>query len=358
LRPAYPDRIEFTASDSKPYTVDEFFAIPDTAVRKYRLAYAKRVETGDIDVVGDWGATTEEARRYQADPSLKSRLGVYEFNIVRFLSLNVALPPFNDVHVRRAVNYVIDKKRVLEAWQLSEAGAITDHLAPNDTEDNLLVNYHPYPSPDHAGNLSAAQREMKLSAYDRNGDGTCDRPACDLGTVLWRGDGPQPDIARIVRQDLTKIGIRFVPKLVDSGEMYKACGDPTAHANLCQVGWVAGYPSASTFFPGLYSTDVLGSCCNYSVVGATSEQLRAWHYKVASVPNVDDRMKACKEAVGISHMQCWVAFDQYLMEEVVPAVPLWIDAAPWTFSSRVAAFSWDQVAGEPALDKIALKPST
>ena len=48
-------------------------------------------------------------------------------------------------------------------------------------------------------------------------------------------------------------------------------------------------------------------------------------------------------------------FDQYLMEVVVPAVPIMTDIAPRTFSSRVAHFSWDAVTGTPALDNIAMR---
>ena len=200
---------------------------------------------------------------------------------------------------------------------------------------------------------------MRLSAYDQDKDGSCDGASCDLGTVLWRDDAANPRMADAVRDDLAKIGIRFSPKLVSSDEMYAACEDPAAHAHLCQLTWLADYPSASTFFRPLYSSGALqGGCCNFSLLGGTPKQLRSWNYEVASVPNVDPRMDACQEAVGTSQIQCWVAFDVYLMEEVVPAIPTLIDIAPWTFSARVAKFTWDQVQGVPALDEIAVKPAS
>jgi peptide/nickel transport system substrate-binding protein len=357
LRPAYPDRIEVTAYNTEPYGLEETLGF--TPPVKYRLAFAKKVDAGEIDVMGDLPAPLQQVRRYRSDPSLARRLETYQYHDVRFLNLNMALPPFDDIHVRRAVNHVIDKERILEAWhrQGLDSAIIYDHLAPDATENNILASYRPYGSSDHRGNLAAARQEMRLSTYDRDHDGVCDRTACNLGRVLWRDYPGYPEIAPLVRTDLAKIGMRITPNIVDSGQMYEACTDPARHATLCQLGWEADYPSASTFFPPLYSSARLtNDCCNFSMLGATPGQLRAWKYQVGSVPNVDQRMAACQQMTGISQVQCWTAFDQYLMEEVVPAVPLLIDAAPWIFSSRVASFSWDQAAGVPALDKIALNP--
>jgi hypothetical protein len=53
-----------------------------------------------------------------------------------------------------------------------------------------------------------------------------------------------------------------------------------------------------------------------------------------------------------------VEFDQYLVEKIVPAVPLFADVAPRTFSERVAGFSWDGAIGAPALGQIALRPGS
>jgi peptide/nickel transport system substrate-binding protein len=357
LRPAYPDRIEFTAYSDTPYTPGECFCPDKDKLQDYRTTWSTKVETGELDVL-DWPTTTEVVKRYETDPALKSQLQVNEFNSVRFLAMNVAEPPFDDIHVRRAVNYVIDKQGLLQAWLAGHnvAGqAVYDHLAPDVDEDNLLVNYRPYPSPNHAGDVAAAEQEMQQSAYDRNHDGRCDQAACNLGTVLWRNDGAYPAILQVIKQGLAKIGIVFKPKIVDGSVMYQGCSDPAAHTSMCPVGWGADFPSASTFFPPLYSTDALAGGSNYSLVGAKPEQLRAWHYQVASVPNLDPRMTACRALVRIAQVQCWVAFDQYLMEQVVPAVPMLVDLSPWIFSSRVASFSFDQVGATPALSLIALK---
>jgi peptide/nickel transport system substrate-binding protein len=358
LRLAFPDRIELS-SFTHPASPDELFALDPQLNDAYKVAYTKKIEAGDIDVLADFSPPNQEVQRYAADPTLKERLTFNEYGTVKFLSLNVALPPFDDVHVRRAVNEVIGKKRMFEAWQAGFNWAVvTDHLAPDSTEDNLLANYHPYPSAGGTGNLAVAQQEMRLSAYDQDGDGKCDRPVCRRVVVWWRNDGSHPALARLVAEDLLKIGIALDVRLVSSNEMYTRCANPATHATLCQVGWAADYPSASTFFPPLYSSAALATGNNYSVVGASLRQLKRWHYEIESVPNVDDRMEECERATGLRQVQCWVEFDQYLVEKIVPAVPLFADVAPRTFSERVAGFSWDGAIGAPALGQIALRPGS
>jgi peptide/nickel transport system substrate-binding protein len=356
LRPAYPDRIEFTAYDDKPYKLDSLFAVNPAVFRRAQSAEAKEVDNGTLDVVLDSPAPYSQVQRYLADATLRHRVSVNEFGDIRFLSLNLGRPPFDDVHVRRAINYAIDKQRILDLWNRSENSAqVADHMAPDATEDDLLLTFNPYPTTDHEGDVSAAMREMRLSAYDRDGDGRCDAAACRDVSILWRTAFGYDTMAPAVRKDLARIGIQMKFKLVTGGEMYQWCGDPSAHATLCQIGWGADYPSASTFFEPLYGAESLADGNGFSLLGASAAALRRWGYPVTSVPSVQGRLDECDRAVGSASLRCWASFDQYLMTDVVPAVPILADTAPWTFSARVKSFSFDQVTGAPALDRIAVQ---
>jgi hypothetical protein len=54
-------------------------------------------------------------------------------------------------------------------------------------------------------------------------------------------------------------------------------------------------------------------------------------------------------------VQCWADLDKYLMEQVVPWVPYLFDNNVVVVSSRITAFSFDQFAGVPAIDRIAVQ---
>jgi hypothetical protein len=60
----------------------------------------------------------------------------------------------------------------------------------------------------------------------------------------------------------------------------------------------------------------------------------------------------------VSRTQCWAELDQYLVTEVVPWVPYMITENAQVVSDRVVAYSFDQFAGLPALDRIAVAPES
>jgi hypothetical protein len=79
---------------------------------------------------------------------------------------------------------------------------------------------------------------------------------------------------------------------------------------------------------------------------------------VDEVPSADDRIDACQRLVGSAQIPCWAELDQYLMEEVVPWIPLFFEETAFPVSERVAKWSFDQQTGYPALDQIALVPGS
>jgi hypothetical protein len=118
------------------------------------------------------------------------------------------------------------------------------------------------------------------------------------------------------------------------------------------------YPDATTFFGQFASTNLSSEGVNPTLLGASPSQLQHWGYHVRNVPNVDDRIAQCTREVFAQQVTCWKDFDTYLMQEVVPWVPLlaWKGAA--VFSAHVIAFSIDQSTPFPAaaFDRLKLAP--
>jgi peptide/nickel transport system substrate-binding protein len=347
LRPAYPDRIEFAigAGDEE--------------------AIARRVDAGEVDLVfhgvdfGGFGSPYEQVARYRQDPSLQDRVHVHANDVGFAITMNLAVRPFDDVHVRRAVNLAVDEASLVELQSqpphdpgngATEAGV---HIAPDTLEGLLLRAFDPYPY-----DPAAAREEMRASAYDRTGDGMCDARLCrNVRALVW-DLGLIPEQAEEVRDDLAELGIELELDVLAQDPFFRRIMNPRAQVPMV-IAWPWGkdYPEGTGWFLGLFDDSGLGST-NISLVGASPEQLREWDYDVRSVPSIDDRLDACQQRRGVARTQCWAELDQYLMTEVVPRVPYIFTANAQVVSERVIRYSFDQFASLPALDRIALAPGS
>src|SRR5439155_7106643 len=94
----------------------------------------------------------DQVRAYQSDPAM-GFVSVDPADRIRYISINLAVPPLDDVHVRKAMNLVVDKARLQEIRGGPTAADPIGHTAPNSLENNLLLNYDPYATPGHAGSI-------------------------------------------------------------------------------------------------------------------------------------------------------------------------------------------------------------
>lgn len=350
LRPAYVDGIDFAVAEDTP-------ALP------------KMVTEGKADLVLDFRpprrAVIELATTVRAEPSLGA-VHVGQRDLVRFVSMNLATPPFDDVAVRRAVNYALDKARIQAVLGGPFQGRPAGHVSLDSLEQNILVGYDPYRSPNHAGDLVRAKQQMMRSKYDANRDGVCDASVCrgiaglSMGVAGPAGSGlpPFPKAAAEIARNLARIGLEVRVELLRPDPLFSRLFDPTTKTPLAlSLGIGRGALNASNWFPTVFSRSAIGTL-NHSLLGATPAQLRSWGYSVTTIPSVDDRIDHCRRITGNAQIQCWAALDQYLMEEVVPWAPFSFDSKVMVVSPRIVAFSYDQFATDPALDRIALRPGS
>jgi ABC-type transport system substrate-binding protein len=340
LRAAYADRIELTVA-----------ADPESA-------YAD-VDAGRLDLVLDWPAPADLADRYRADPELRRRLLVVPGDQVWYAAMNVAQPPFDDVHVRRAANLAVDKASIVDALGPG-GGRLATHAAPDSLEGNLLLDYDPYPTQGLHGDLAAAQAEMALSRYDADGDGRCDQAACvqiPAVGIEYPAVVLPPEVADLVRQSLARLGLELDVRTAPPLEAFTALGaQEERHAVVLNAGWTKDFPNGSGWFPVLLDSDNPRE--NMSLVGATPESLAGWGYPVSSVPSVDAEIAECIRTVGGAQTRCWASLDQLVMEQVVPWVVYAARNETRVVSDRVASVSIDQFTTLPSLDRIALEPGS
>jgi peptide/nickel transport system substrate-binding protein len=311
--------------------------------------------------VVDGAVPPEKIRDYQTNPDLQDRINIYASDAIRYVSFNLAVPPFDDIHVRKAVSWAFDKQGFRQLRGGPSVGEIAGHIMVNTLENNLLSTYDPYQTTNASGDVTKAKEEMKQSKYDTDQDGVCDAPECkDILTITDRED-PYPEQMQLLIQFLDPIGLTLDDKQLERGTMYNKCNDANSHHGLCAgPGWGKDYADGVTFGEPLFtSAGLWESCCNYSLVGASPDQLKEWGYDVTDVPSVDDQEETCaKLDPGDERFKCWAELDKELMENVVPWVPYLFDNSVDILSDNVQNYSFDQFAGLAAFDSLAVPGNT
>jgi peptide/nickel transport system substrate-binding protein len=352
--------IELVRNPSWSADTDELrFAYPDEIVTQIggdNDDLYNKVVQGAIDLVVDGVVPPEKLREFQTDPELQPRLKVYPADGVRYVSFNVAMPPFDDIHVRKAFNWVFDKEGFRQLRGGETTGELAGHNIINSITGNINAEYDPYATPNGAGDLEKAKEEMAQSKYDSDGDGVCDDPSCQGILTMTDREEPYPKQAALMQQFLKPLGITLDVKELERTAMYNECNDLNEQVALCAgPGWFKDYADAFTFGNPLFTSDGLWeSCCNYMGLGATPQQLNEWGYDVNQAPSVDEQADECTALTGDERVQCWAEFDQHLMEQVVPWVPYLFDNQVDLLSPNVTNYSYDQSAGLAAFDQLAV----
>jgi peptide/nickel transport system substrate-binding protein len=338
LRKAYVGRIEFRL-------------LPPAHTEAALAKLAHQVDSGRLDLLLDAGASDGQLAR-----SAKGRLFITVADNVYFFRLNIALPPFDDIHVRKAANLVLDKARAAASIGNPLRSPVAGHLAPDSLDGNLLLGYDPYATPGHHGDLAAARAEMATSRYDRNHDGICDVAACrGISAIPFFWPPPPPD--RLFASELKMLGISIRYLNLSGAQYSHYFADPHARTGLISHSFFKQFPNASAFFVNFFSrTQIPGA--DTSLVGASPAELRRFGYGAKRVPSVEPKIDQCLPLIGEAQTQCWAELDKLLMEKVVPFVPYLYENNTAAVSARVARFSFDQLTGLPALDRIALTPGS
>jgi len=299
-------------------------------------------------------------RQFSTDPALQPQLQIWPTDGVRYLEFNLAQPPFDDIHVRKAANLVMDKAGLQRTWGGAANGEIATHIIPDVLLNDALADYDPYPSADLAGDVDAAKEEMKQSKYDTDQDGLCDADVCKEILHVTRNTAPWTEMVPIEEESLKKIGITLrTRELKDHYTVIQTVKNNVPIAS--GAGWGKDYADPTTFAVLFQSGSIIPEGnINYSLIGLTPEQAGEVGAKgtTEGLPTIEADAQKCNETpLGDERNQCWADFDKKLMEEVVPWVP-YLDATLINpVGPAVTKFEYDQFAGSWGYAHVQLDPS-
>lgn len=248
-------------------------------------------EGGDIDLVGVGGDNLDRVE----DPNnrLHDDLVLGVSMCTSTIGLNTQLPPFDDVRVRQAFNYALDKELLIDTFSGGDALVATGSLPPG------MPGYTADPNRGYPFDPAKANQLLDDAGY-------ADRSTFPILTYSTSGYG---DVGGYVSAIITiwqeNLGITIQPVVIDPflyyDELYAG-----SSGNIYQSGWCADYPDPQNFLDILYysgSRQNIGRYANPQV-DALLEQARIERNvptRLAQYAEIEQLIVADAPAVFVSH---------------------------------------------------------
>jgi peptide/nickel transport system substrate-binding protein len=304
FRPAYVDKIE----------VRQGFT--DTAVG------VRQILNGTADGAGDF-TLIPGALLKQITTNPRYRDNFYAWgNGMSYIGLNTRKAPFDNLNVRRAANYVVDKNAV----RLINGGPITGPIATHILGPEFKgkgyeaaggQKFNPYPSRNHAGNVNKAKAEMRKAGFS---DGMYDGPAVTLYTF---NSTPSPQAAKVIQASLAKIGIQVNIKLASIDAMFtKFCVVQRFLPEMCTLGWLPDFKDPVTMIDPLFNSKAINP--NYT------NNMTLFSNK--AIDAAMERAKRIKKARA--RYAAWGRIDRMIMQQAPVIMTQWTNV-PNVVSDRI-----------------------
>ncbi|MGI5243873.1 ABC transporter substrate-binding protein [Dactylosporangium sp. CA-139066] len=291
VRKALPDQIELTIGVAAADIDNQLLA-----------------GTADIDVAQTGVQQSTQAQILQ-NAATKQHADAPNTGFVRYFSINTKVPPFDNVHCRKAVQYATDKVTMQFARGGPDAGGdiATSMLPPGIA--GYDANLDPYNT--RSGKPQVDKAKQELAA--------CGKPDGFDTVIASRNSGKEPVSATALQDALKKVGINAQLDKTDVSQYFRSTiGSPsnvhTKGYGLMMAGWGADFPTGYGFLALLVDGRLIlpSGNTNYS------------EFNNADVNSLID--KAVAETDPQRSADDWAQINKIVMDEAV-MVPFVYDKA-------------------------------
>ena len=226
---------------------------PDEIVWRFNVAPSRQrliVRRGGADVALDAGTTIEGRGKFPPAATFAalqtryaSQLHINPALQTYYVFLNTRVPPFNDVRVRQALNYAVDRNRMDDLRGGPQLERPSCQVLPPNLDG--YRSYCPYTIRPSAGGRYAGPdlaRARRLVAAS----GTRGQSVTVVGiTGIFQAHGGDYVVSL-----LKSLGYKARFENIERSKYYAAISDPGRRIQAGISGWVQDYPSAANFFSG------------------------------------------------------------------------------------------------------------
>jgi peptide/nickel transport system substrate-binding protein len=295
----------------------------------------RTILSGAADANGDTPPPPAELRSIMSNPSQRKQLTFTPTGGSRYIALNTAKPPFDNLDVRQAVAYVLDRN----AMRLTRGGAIDGRIATHFIDPSFKdkgfvqaggLGFNPFPSPGFRGSVGKAKAMMRKAGY---ANGMYKGPQV---TMVSDNSPPGSNTAQVVAADMAKIGFDVKTISVTHATMYtKYCQVPKNAPNICpNVGWLPDFHEPQTVLDVTFAGNQIKPVNNVNWSQLNDPKINAAiaHAKTIIAPKarwaawgrIDDMVT--RTAASIPWI--WENYPTLFSTRVTPAPELWNSGAP------------------------------
>jgi peptide/nickel transport system substrate-binding protein len=221
--PALPDQVDFTVTSN------------DNTLDAQLLS-----NSADLDV-GEVGLQQDSQAKAITSPALKKNTLDVPTGVIRFITVDETVAPFNNIHCRRAVAYAMDPTAMQTArGGPLGGGALAQEMLPPSLAGH--DSYDPLNLRQGHAQVAKAKQELKL----------CGKPG-GFSTTIAVGNNKQKSINNAValQSSLKAVGIKAQVDQYDQAQEAGTVGTPAyvrSHGWGLQIsGWGADYQTASGY---------------------------------------------------------------------------------------------------------------
>jgi oligopeptide transport system substrate-binding protein len=272
-------------------------------------------EQDQLDLIGVGGATLERARDPNSPFFDELRTGLSL--CTSMLALNNALPPFDDVRLRQAFNYALNKEQIVDLF-LQGNGLVARGALPPTMPGYSLSGVAGYPyDPERARQLLAEAGYADPAEF----------PTVTFYTAGYNDVNPY--VTAVITMWQTELGITIEPVLLEPfsyfDELYAG-----NKGHIFSAGWCADYPDPQNFLDILYHSQSGQNLSEYrdTAVDRLLEQARVEQdtaTRLALYAEAERQIVAAAPVVFVSHSATAVLVKPYVENyRLVPiGVPQW-----------------------------------
>ena len=218
-----------------PNTIDISLGLSATVINQ-RLAASVGQDADAITTDTDVDAAT--LAKSAAQPSLKARLTSGNFPDTTYLAFDTKKAPFNNILVREAFSYAVDRTALVNAEGGTQlATALTTFTPPSIGAAYHAYNYFP------AGATGDPAKAKQLLAQAGYANGL---------TVELAYDNNDPQDAAALQQAYAKAGITLKLDAIDDSNFDSVVTNTTTEPALSLFSWGADWPSGAPFLTPIF----------------------------------------------------------------------------------------------------------